>query len=72
MKIGLVCPPGMDAEVFNSLPEDMQREIVEQHRAAMIVSEELGSSSTLDPEALVALPEDMRREIIEQEQQERR
>ena len=36
----------------------------------MIVSEELGSSSTLDPEALVILPEELRREIIEQEQQE--
>ena len=70
MKIDLVCPPGMDVEVFNSLPEDMQHEIVEQHWAAMIVSEELGSSSTLDPEALVILPEELRREIIEQEQQE--
>jgi len=69
---GLVCPPGMDAEVFDSLPVDMQREIVEQHRATIMLSEELGSSSSLDPEALVALPEEMRREIIEQEQQERR
>mmetsp|Transcript_9044 Transcript_9044/g.11092 ORF Transcript_9044/g.11092 Transcript_9044/m.11092 type:complete len:4662 (-) Transcript_9044:66-14051(-) len=68
---GHTCPPGMDPTVFNSLPEDMQREVLEQHRATLSITSQLdGTSSRLDPEALAALPEDMRREIIEQERQE--
>jgi len=69
---GFVCPPGMDLEVFNCLPPDMQQEVVEQHRATTSVADQLDSASGLDPEALAALPEDVRREVIEQEQQERR
>ena len=69
---GLECPTGMDLEVFNSLPIEMQHEIVEQHQSSVNVAEQLDSASGLDPEALAALPEDMRREVIEQEQQERR
>jgi hypothetical protein len=69
---GLVCPPGMDLEVFNSLPMDMQREVVDQHRSTMELAAQLDSTSGLDPEALAALPEDMRREVIAQEQRERR
>uniref|UniRef100_A0A7S4S0Y2 HECT-type E3 ubiquitin transferase n=1 Tax=Ditylum brightwellii TaxID=49249 RepID=A0A7S4S0Y2_9STRA len=69
---GLVCPSGMDLEVFNSLPLEMQQEVIEQHQATMNVATQLDSTSSLDPEALAALPEEMRREVIAQEQQERR
>jgi len=67
----LQCPPGVDEEVFHSLPFEMQQEILEQHTSMAQVAEQLDSASVLDPEALAALPEDMRREVIQQEQQER-
>ncbi|KAL7543885.1 hypothetical protein ACHAXR_013277 [Thalassiosira sp. AJA248-18] len=63
----LICPPDIDPEVFQSLPLEMQQEIVQQHEVEAQIS-----GSGLDPEALAALPEEMRREIIEQEQQEQR
>eukprot|EP00571_Detonula_confervacea_P003423 CAMPEP_0172329052 /NCGR_PEP_ID=MMETSP1058-20130122/60671_1 /TAXON_ID=83371 /ORGANISM="Detonula confervacea, Strain CCMP 353" /LENGTH=4507 /DNA_ID=CAMNT_0013046199 /DNA_START=90 /DNA_END=13614 /DNA_ORIENTATION=- len=63
----LTCPPDIDPEVFNSLPLEMQQEIVAEHEVAAQISE-----SGLDPEALAALPEEMRREVIEQEQQRQR
>ena len=63
----LTCPPDIDPEVFNSLPLEMQQEIVQQHEVDAQISE-----SGLDPEALAALPEEMRREVIEQEQQQQR
>ena len=69
---GLVCPSGMDPEVFNVLPLEMQEEVVSQAREASELAEQLDATSSLDPEALAALPEDMRREVILQEQQERR
>ena len=69
---GLICPPGMDLEVFNCLPVEMQHEVIEQARAAGELAAQLDAGSSLDPEALAALPEDMRREVIEQERQERR
>ena len=62
----LTCPADIDPEVFNSLPLEMQQEIVQQHEVEAQISE-----SGLDPEALAALPEEMRREVIQQEQQER-
>ena len=68
----LTCPSGMDQEVFNCLPEEMQREVVEQNRVAAEVAGQLDAASGLDPEALAALPEDMRQEVIEQDQRERR
>ena len=68
----LSCPPNVDLEVFNSLPYEMQQEIIEQHDATNAVAAEIGETSGLDPEALAALPEEMRREIIEQEQQQQR
>lgn len=71
-EFGLVCPPGMDPEVFNSLPLEMQQEVVAQHQSTTeSAAEQLDAASGLDPEALAALPEDMRREVIEQERQER-
>ena len=69
---GLVCPPGMDLEVFNSLPLEMQQEVVEQARAEGELAAQLDAGSSLDPEVLAALPEDMRQEAIEQERRERR
>jgi len=69
---GLVCPSGVDPEVFNVLPLDMQQEVVNQAREASELASQLDAGSSLDPEALAALPEDMRREVIQQEQQERR
>jgi len=68
----LACPPGMDQEVFDCLPVEMQREVVEQNRVATEVAGQLDSASGLNPEALATLPEDMRREVIEQDQRERR
>jgi E3 ubiquitin-protein ligase HUWE1 len=68
---GLVCPPDVDADVFNSLPLEMQQDCVDQYsRTQELVAQLTGS--TLDPEVLAALPEDMRLEIIEQDRQERR
>jgi hypothetical protein len=66
----LTCPPDIDADVFNSLPLEMQQEICREHAEATngIAAEIEGSG--LDPEALAALPEEMRREIIEQERQQ--
>jgi len=69
---GLVCPSGMDPEVFNVLPLEMQQEVVNQARETSELASQLDAGSSLDPEALAALPEDMRREVIQQEQQERR
>jgi len=68
----LQCPTGMDIEVFNQLPIEMQQEIIEQYQATTDVAAQLDATSGLDPEALAALPEDVRREVIEQEQNERR
>ena len=68
----LTCPPGIDVEVFNQLPTEMQQEIIREHQASEMVAVELDAASGLDPEALAALPPEMRREVIEQEQNERR
>mmetsp|Transcript_747 Transcript_747/g.1813 ORF Transcript_747/g.1813 Transcript_747/m.1813 type:complete len:4405 (+) Transcript_747:307-13521(+) len=69
---GLVCPPGIDPEVFNALPLEMQQEVISQERETSNLADQLDAGSSLDPEVLAALPEDMRREAIQQEQQERR
>jgi hypothetical protein len=53
-------PPGVDPEVFNSLPVEMQRDCVAQYNATQELAAQLDGSS-LAPEALAALPEDMRR-----------
>ena len=67
---GLVCPPDIDVEVFNSLPLEVQQECVNQYNSTRELADQLNGSS-LDPEILAALPEDVRREVIEQERQER-
>jgi hypothetical protein len=67
---GLVCPPDIDLEVFNSLPQEMQQDCVDQFNTTRELAAQL-DGSTLDPEVLAALPEDMRREVIEQDRRER-
>ncbi|GAX13555.1 E3 ubiquitin-protein ligase HUWE1 [Fistulifera solaris] len=67
---GLVCPPGFDPEVFNSLPVEMQHDCVSQYNATQELEMEL-RESTLDPSVLAELPEDIRRDIIEQDRIER-
>ena len=68
---GLVCPPDIELDVFNSLPREMQQECVDQYSATRELAAQLDGSS-LDPEVLAALPDEMRREVIEQDRQERR
>ena len=67
---GLVCPPDVDPEVFNSLPLEMQQDCVNQYNATQEIAAQVDGSS-LDPEVLAALPEEMRREVIEQDRRER-
>jgi E3 ubiquitin-protein ligase HUWE1 len=67
---GLVCPPGFDPEVFNSLPVEMQHDCVSQYNATQELEMQL-RESTLDPSVLAELPEDIRRDIIEQDRIER-
>ena len=67
---GLVCPPAIDPDVFNSLPPELQQELVLQHQVDTQISE--SGLDGLDPDVLAALPEEMRREVIEQEQQQQR
>lgn len=68
----VVCPPGVDREVFSQLPFELQQEIIMQHEATASLALQLDAASSLDPDALAALPEDMRQEVIEQERNERR
>lgn len=32
---GMVCPPGMDPDVFAQLPPEMQQEVIREHRSTM-------------------------------------
>uniref|UniRef100_K3X2T4 Uncharacterized protein n=1 Tax=Globisporangium ultimum (strain ATCC 200006 / CBS 805.95 / DAOM BR144) TaxID=431595 RepID=K3X2T4_GLOUD len=81
----LVCPEGIDPEVFASLPPDMQAEIVAQS-APPSVSTTAGNqggsesfsqldldmaNSSFDRETLEALPEDIRAEVLANERRER-
>ena len=68
----LICPPGMELEVFNSLNIQLEREVVEQQRATVGVAEQLVTTSFFYPEALDAFLDDMLQEIIAQEQEQRR
>ncbi|OQR81725.1 HECT E3 ubiquitin ligase, partial [Thraustotheca clavata] len=75
----LVCPEGMDAEVFNSLPPDMQAEIIASQQPAPAATESSGmtqleidiANSSYDRETLEALPADIRDEILANERRER-
>ena len=68
---GLVCPPGYDAEVFNSLPEFMQQEIIETYQETTDQTSELLLSAGYDMETINALPESIRQEILDQVRRER-
>lgn len=68
---GLICPPGYDVEVFNSLPEFMQREIIESHQETSgDQMNTLLEAAGYDLETLNALPENIRQEIIDQVRRE--
>eukprot|EP01041_Mallomonas_annulata_P000793 gene793-1538_t len=79
---GLVCPPGYDAEVFNSLPDFMQLEVIQEHQQQMNQTAnssdhqnrllELAVASGFDAETLAALPESIRQEIFQQVEQDAR
>ncbi|KAL7535408.1 hypothetical protein ACHAWF_005158 [Thalassiosira exigua] len=71
----LECPSGMSPEVFDELPPDMQREILEQQGrrtessgGGTIVDNSGGAASTpdIDPETLASLPDHIRKEVLEQ------
>lgn len=68
---GLICPPDIDLEVFNSLPLEMQQDCVDDYNATQELAAQLDGSS-LDPSVLAELPPEVRREVIEQERRERR
>lgn len=68
---GLVCPPDIDLEVFNSLPREMQQDCVDEYNATQELAAQLVGSS-LDPAVLAELPPEVRQEVIEQEMRERR
>jgi len=62
----LACPAGYDAEVFYSLPEDMQLEIIEQHGETVDQTRALIEAAGLDYDAIASLPENIRQEVLEQ------
>ncbi|KAF0698365.1 Aste57867_11015 [Aphanomyces stellatus] len=66
----LVCPEGMDPEVFHSLPPDMQAEVVAANPPAPPPSSDI-ANSRYDRETLDALPPDIREEILANERRER-
>ncbi|PWN22154.1 DUF913-domain-containing protein [Microstroma glucosiphilum] len=63
---------GIDREVLDALPEEMQEEVVSQalreHRAATVPGQE---ETSISPEFLDALPPELRAEVLEQEAAER-
>jgi E3 ubiquitin-protein ligase HUWE1 len=63
---------GIDREVLDALPEEMQEEVVSQalreHRAATVPGHE---ETSISPEFLDALPPELRAEVLEQEAAER-
>jgi E3 ubiquitin-protein ligase HUWE1 len=67
---GLVCPPDIDPEVFESLPVDMQQDLVSEHVATQELAAQVEGTS-IDPDVLAELPEDVRNEILEQQRRER-
>lgn len=62
----LVCPTGYDIDVFNSLPEAMQLEIIEQHSQTNNSTRELIEAAGYDYEMFSSLPESIRQEILDQ------
>ena len=68
---GLVCPPGYDVEVFNSLPDFMQQEILDTYvETSEDETQSLLEAAGYDMETIAALPESIRMEIVEQIRQQ--
>ncbi|KAL7544092.1 hypothetical protein ACHAXR_013542 [Thalassiosira sp. AJA248-18] len=71
----LKCPSGMSPEVFDELPPEVQREILEQGAAASGISgtsaasaaaAQTNNAADIDPETLASLPVHIRKEVLEQ------
>ena len=62
----LLCPPGYDEDVFNSLPPEMQLEVIEQHSETADNMRELIAVSGFDYETIMSLPDDIRQEVLDQ------
>lgn len=60
------CPEGYEAEVFYSLPVELQMEMAEQHAHTSDQTRLLVEAAGFDMETINALPESIRREILEQ------
>jgi E3 ubiquitin-protein ligase HUWE1 len=63
---GLQCPPGYDIAVFESLPPDMQLEVIQQHGETSDNMRELIDASGFDYETIMSLPEEIRQEVLDQ------
>lgn len=68
---GLLCPPGYDPEVFSSLPDFMQQEIIDQHNETNGNTREILEEAGYDFDTFNALPENIRQEILDQATRER-
>ena len=70
------CPPGYDEEVWCSLPEEMQQELLAEmgfsSSDAVTQQEDMLTSTSLDRDALAELPSALRNEILQEEATERR
>jgi len=62
----IVCPAGYDSDVFYSLPENMQLEIMEQHSQTSQQTRQLIEQAGYDYEMFESLPENIRQEILDQ------
>lgn len=67
----LSCPPGYDADVFYSLPAEMQQEIMDQHGDNEQQMRELAEASGFDYETIISLPDNIRQEVLEQARRDR-
>jgi hypothetical protein len=72
------CPPGMDPEVFEALPDFMREELLAQMREEQASAARNGAGAGeaaaatvcpegMDQEVFDSLPEEMRRELVEQQ-----
>ena len=70
---GLQCPPGYEEEIFYSLPEELQREILQEHGMTHSNDEiaELVAFAGFDAETLNALPDAIRQEVLDQARRDR-
>jgi hypothetical protein len=62
----LECPQGYDRDVFDSLPENMQQEIVDQYSQTNTRTRQLIENAGYDFEMFTSLPESIQQEILEQ------